>query len=90
MFLSALACVAFEGSAFANNEIVVEKQSEIEKVNQEDECVSCPITIVTKDQYGNIISRETKNYRVCTMTCEQAEKQVGTFLQTGKILAPSK
>lgn len=90
MFLSALACVAFAGSAFASNEVVVEKQSEIEKVNQDDECVPCTITITKYNSDGSIKSSETKTYRVCTMTCDQAVAQVNNFFQTGKILAPSK
>lgn len=89
MLFSAIAMVAFAGSAFASNEVIIEKQSEIEKISQDDECFSCPMTINTVDSKGNILYSETKNYRVCTMSCDQAREQVKTFLATGKIIAPN-
>ena len=87
LVFSALACVAFAGSAFASNEVVEEKQ--LETCSEDDACVSCPITINTVDSKGNILYSETKNYRVCTMTCDQARQQVKTFFETGKIIAPN-
>jgi len=86
MLFSAIAMVAFAGGAFASNELV-----EFAELNFEDDaCVSCPMTIETVDAKGNVISSETKNYRVCTMTCDQAREQVKTFFETGTIVAPSK
>ena len=84
MLFSAIAMVAFAGSTFASNEVVVEKQSEI----QDYECTPCSITITKYNSDGSIKSSETKNYRVCNMTCEQAGQQVDTFFKTGKIVAP--
>jgi len=52
--LSAIACVAFMGSAFASNEIVLEKQvATIQSTtnnNGDDDAIKCSVTLT--DQYG--------------------------------------
>lgn len=84
LLFSAIAMVAFAGSTFASNEVV-----HLEESNSEDDaCVSFTITITTYNSDGSIKSSETKNVRTCTMTCDEAAKQMNTFFQTGKILAP--
>src|SRR5690554_7945908 len=97
--LAAITTIAFVGSSFASNEVVIEDR-EVTTENQmmpleglsfeDDACVSCTITITKYNSDGSIKSSETKNYRTCTMTCDQAVEQVNTFFATGKIIAPSK
>lgn len=57
--LSAMACVAFMGSAFASNEIVLEKQvatiqSTTNNNGDDDDAIKCSVTLT--DQYGNTVS----------------------------------
>ncbi len=85
LFFGALICIAFVGNTFAFNKAETKTS---EKIDNEDACVTCPITITKYDKDGNITSSETKNYRVCTMTCEQAVKQVNDFFNTGTVIAP--
>lgn len=62
MFLSALACVAFAGSAFASNEVIesidctnVEFLLDLEKTDIiENSMKKCVVEVNTRDNWGNI------------------------------------
>lgn len=85
LLFSVLVCIAFIGNTFASNDA---ETKTLEEMENKDACITCPITITKYDKDGNITSSETKNYRVCTMTCEQAVKQVNDFFNTGTVIAP--
>lgn len=91
MFLSALACVAFAGSAFASNEIVVEKQSETTIEYKVVTSEGGPLLdVMSVKCYYRICVTSSRGVRSCTdwLEVDCSKTADDATLQTEKKLVP--